>query len=504
MRMSRIAVSVLWLATGGHASPDAAFTFPRSTPEAQGVSSAALLRFVDEAEQNVDALHSVMVVRHGQVVAEGWWKPYAADEPHMLFSLSKSFTSTAVGLAIADGKLKLDDPILQFFPGDAPTDPGASLKAMRIRDLLTMSTGHHDEDIRDFPFSSSDSLVKKFLSLPVSHKPGTFFVYNTPASYMLSAIVQNVTGQTVLDYLRPRLFEPLGIGNPTWEASKQGVSLGGFGLSVRTEDIARFGQLYLQKGQWQGTQLVPAAWVEAATSRQMSNGSSPTSDWEQGYGYQFWRCRHGFYRGDGAHGQFCIIMPQYDTVVAITSGTRDMASVMNVVWDRLVPALEADRLPDDSASSDKLKARLAGLTLRPETTTASSSIAKSIAGRRYTFATNRRSIEAVAFESMDASGAASLTLRMNGQDQHLKAKPNGWQTGTLESKDASEPVAVSGAWTADDTYTLKVVRYRTPFAMTYRLRFAGDQLTIDSEENVGGADTRLMTVVGTVEHTTSR
>ena len=165
----------------------------------------------------------------------------------MLFSLSKSFTSTAVGLAIADGKLKLDDPVLGFFPDEAPAEPSANLKAMRIRDLLTMSTGHHDEDVRDFPYTGDESVVKNFLARPVSHKPGTFFFYNTPASYMLSAIVQKVTGQAVVDYLKPRLFDPLGIENPTWDASKQGVSLGGFGLNVRTEDIARFGQLYLQK-----------------------------------------------------------------------------------------------------------------------------------------------------------------------------------------------------------------------------------------------------------------
>ncbi len=172
---------------------------------------------------------------------------------------------------------------------------------------------------------------------------------------MLSAIVQKVTGQTVLDYLRPRLFDPLGIANPTWEASRQGVSMGGFGLSVRTEDIARFGQLYLQKGQWQGKQLLPAAWVEAATARQVSNGSSPASDWEQGYGYQFWRSRHGSYRGDGAHGQFCLVLPQHDAVIAITSGTRDMASVMNLVWDQLVPALKpvgAARRPASSRALD--------------------------------------------------------------------------------------------------------------------------------------------------------
>lgn len=198
--------------------------------------------------------------------------------------------------------------------------------------------------------------MKRFLALPVAHKPGTFFVYNTPASYMLSAIVRKVTGQTVLDYLRPRLFDPLGIQEPAWEASKQGISMGGFGLSVRTEDIARFGQLYLQNGKWQGKPLVPAEWVADATSRHVSNGSSPTSDWEQGYGYQFWRARYGFYRGDGAHGQFCLVLPQHDTVIAITSGTRDMASVMNLVWDRLVPALQAAPLPEDAAANRQLQA----------------------------------------------------------------------------------------------------------------------------------------------------
>ena len=214
---------------------------------------------------------------------------------------------------------------------------------MRVRDLLTMSTGHHDEDIRDFPFASSDSLVKRFLSAAGVAQAGN--VLRLQHAGELHAVGDRAEGHRAdgarLSASRDSSNRSAS-SNPTWEASKQGVSLGGFGLSVRTEDIARFGQLYLQKGQWQGKQLVPAAWVDAATSRQMSNGSSPTSDWEQGYGYQFWRCRHGFYRGDGAHGQFCIVMPQYDTVVAITSGTRDMASVMNLVWDRLVPALEAD------------------------------------------------------------------------------------------------------------------------------------------------------------------
>ena len=339
---------------------------PRSTPEAQGISSAALLKFVEEADREIDAMNSVMLVRHGQVVAEGWWTPYAPEDRHMLYSLSKSFTSTAVGMAIAEGKLSLDDTVLSFFPDDAPAEPSDNLKAMRVRDLLTMSTGHHEADIQKFSFTATDEpLTKKFLAMPVAHKPGTHFVYNTPATYMCSAIVQKVTGEKVADYLRPRLFEPLGIEEPIWGDSPQGVTLGGFGLNVRTEDIAKFGQLYLQKGKWQDRQLLPADWVELATSRQVSNGSNPASDWEQGYGYQFWRCRHEFYRGDGAFGQFCIVMPQYDAVLAITSGVRDMQAVMSLAWEHLLPAMGSERLPEDAAAQESLKSRLAALQLRP-------------------------------------------------------------------------------------------------------------------------------------------
>ena len=266
---------------------------PRSAPEAQGVCSEAVLEFVDEADKSIDSLHSFMLLRHGHVLAEGWWAPYRAEAPHSLYSLSKSFTSTAVGLAVAEGKLSVDDELLELFPEDAPPEPSGNLKSMRISDLLRMSTGHQTEPRR----TEEEPWTKTFLAHPVPFKPGTHFLYNTSATYMLSAAVQKVTGETVLDYLTPRLFEPLGIENPTWETSPQGISVGGYGLSVRTEDIARFGQLYLQKGNWNGKQLVPEAWIEAATSRQTSNGSDPNSDWNQGYGYQFWRCRHGVYRG---------------------------------------------------------------------------------------------------------------------------------------------------------------------------------------------------------------
>ena len=462
---------------------------PRSSPEAQGVSSPGLLAFVEAADRKIDGMNSVMIVRHGHVVAEGWWAPYDAGSPHSLYSLSKSFTSTAVGLAIAEGKLSVDDPVLKFFPEDAPSDPSKNLKSMRISDLLRMSTGHQTEPTRpkDKPWTAA------FLAQPVPNKPGTHFLYNTSATYMASAIVQKATGQTVLDYLRPRLFEPLGIEHPTWEASPQGISAGGYGLSVRTEDIAKFGQLYLQKGKWDGKQVVPEAWVEAATARQTSNGSAPNSDWDQGYGYQFWRSRHGAYRGDGAFGQYCIVLPEQDAVVAITSGVKDMQAVLNLVWDELLPALKPSPLPADAAARDRLRSRLAGLSLKPQD---GSGTRPDSAGKTYAFPANARKLESL---SLAAEGRGeTLVLRIDGTEQRIACAPGSWTKGrlTLGPPLPEQPAAASGAWTGDDTFQAKVCFYETPFVVTLTLKFTGDSLLFDAQSNVGFGPTKQPQLIG--------
>jgi CubicO group peptidase (beta-lactamase class C family) len=474
---------------------------PRSTPEAQGIPSAAVFALVEQAEETVDALHSLMVLRHGHVVAEGWWAPYRREDPHVLFSLSKSFASTGIGLAAAEGRLSIDDPVISFFPGEAPAAPSANLKAMRVRDLLSMSTGHHAEVIERFPYVDPDvSQTRAFLALPVAHKPGTHFVYNTPASYMLSAIVQQVTGTTLLDYLRPRLFEPLGIGAPRWDATPHGVSLGGFGLSVRTEDVARFGQLYLQRGTWNGRRLLPEDWVEAATARQVSNGSNPESDWDQGYGYQFWRARHGAYRGDGAFGQYCIVMPKLDAVVVFTAGTRDMPAIQDLVWRHLLPAMQPNPLPDDPGGHARLTQKLAGLVLAPPAGAHASRAEQRVANRTYEFPKNDGGIDALRVEF---GTAPALTIRVGGRDHRVPFGRGTWaRGGTLRAWDsplpvtAGQPVAASGAWTDEDTLDVKACFYETPFCETLRLRFAGDALVLDQSMNVGFGPTTRPTIVG--------
>jgi CubicO group peptidase (beta-lactamase class C family) len=477
----------------------AASALPRSAPEAQGVSSAALLEFVNALDQQIDGMHSLMVARHGQVIAEGWWAPYDAEHNHVLYSLSKSFTSTAVGLAVAEGKLSIDDEVLKFFPDVAPTNASTNLKAMRVRDLLMMSTGHQDE-----PSTAPDVVSpKSFLAQAVPHLPGTHFKYNTAATFMQSAIVQKVTGQSVLDYLRPRLFEPLGIEHPVWDANFQGISLGGYGLRVRTDDIAKFGQLYLQKGRWNNKQLVPSEWVAMATAKQTSNGSNPKSDWNQGYGFQFWRCRNNAYRGDGAFGQFCVVLPEQDAVVAITSGVKDMQAVLNVIWDKLLPAMQSRKLKANPAASQELKQKLAHLEVRPAQGSATSPLAGKALNRKFVFPANLPKIESLALSSSDSGKTLALTARLEGKEFTIPCGYHEWKKGRAPllggARFPDEPMAGTFAWLADDTCVIKLCAYETPFHRTMTLKFDGDQVTLNLEANVANGPTKLPQLIGRAE-----
>ncbi len=461
---------------------------PRSTPESQGIPSTAVQQFVEAVERSGQELHSLMLLRHGNVVAEGWWYPYTPAHPHMMFSVSKSFTSTAVGLAVAEGHLSVEDRVLSFFPKDAPEKVGKNLDAMQVQHLLSMSTGHAKDTTTHMIRKRGGNWTRAFLEVPVRYAPGTHFLYNTGATYMLSAIVQKVTGQRLIDYLRPRLFEPLGIQNPVWELSPQGINTGGFGLSITTEDLARFGQLYLQKGRWQGKRLLPESWMEAATSRQISNGNQPDSDWSQGYGYQFWRCRHGSYRGDGAFGQYCIVMPDQDVVMAMTGGLKDMQVVLALVWDHLLPAI-GTLLPEKPSAHQRLVKKLAGLTFTPPQGKASSPVAASVSGKTYTMDRNPLRIKTMTFDFANAGN--TVTIRTTQDEHRFVCKPNVWQDGIMTLFGHSPCVMTSGTWTNEKTFLITLRFYETSYIYTLTCQFEDKHLTIDGEVNVSFGPTLI-------------
>lgn len=456
---------------------------PRSQPEAQGIPSTAVIEFLNAVQERHLELHSLMLLRHGQVVAEGWWKPYASDIPHMLFSLSKSFTSTAIGFAASEGKLSLDDAVISFFQDDAPDEIEPNLSAMRIRHLLMMGTGHDKDTTNNMHQSVDGNWAKAFLQEPVEHAPGTHFVYNSGATYMLSAILQKVTGQTLLEYLQPRLFEPLGIVGATWESCPQGINVGGWGLNVTTEDIAKFGQLYLQKGVWNEQRLLSEEWVEEATSGQISNGDGGASDWAQGYGYQFWRCRHGAYRGDGAFGQYCIVMPEQDAVLAMTSGTNDLQGVMNAVWDYLLPAMQPSTLSPDQDSHAKLAAELEGLIIRFPRLQLDSPLEATVSGKEYELEDNDQHWKSLSI-SFEDNAAVVVLSKPDHEYRITLGRGEGVEGTTRMLQEEDKRVVSSFTWQQEDTLQLTMRFIETPFAITSSILFEGDKIILNHKSNV--------------------
>lgn len=450
-----------------------------STPEEQGISSLAILQFIEALEEaQPDALHSVMIRRHGNIVTQGWWAPYAPERPHLLWSLSKSFTSTAIGIAQDEGLLNIDDQVISFFPEETPEDPSANLKAMRIRDLLRMNTGQAEEP--SFRNMQTDNWVRAFLEHPVDYKPGTHFKYNSMATYMCSAIIHKVSGQSTLDYLIPRLFEPMGIKTPRWESCPRGISVGGWGLSVTTEDISKFGQLMLQKGMWNQKQLVSESWVEEATGFRTSNGSNPESDWEQGYGYQFWQCRHGAFRGDGAFGQYCIVMPDQDVVLAITAGSDDLQGILNVVWEKLLPALKEAPLPPDETGLEQLNQKLKQLAISYVEGEESSPLTPGLSGNTYTLEENDRTVKSITFNF--EGSVKKISFATEEGEQTVGVGYQQMEEGNLGSPFVvSDKVAVNGAWTAPDTYTVNIIYVETPESVKYIFRFEEEFLLWNTE-----------------------
>lgn len=446
----------------------------RVHPGEVGIDPAGIDAFLDAVEAGGMGLHGFMLLRHGSVAAEGWWAPYRRDFNHQLYSLSKSFTSTALGFAVGEGLLSLDDRVVGFFPEKLPAAPCANMLRMRVRDLLGMCTGHEVE-----PSLSGEDWVYNFLTSYVPLEPGSKFLYNTAATYMLSAIVQKVTGQRVSEYLEPRLFAPLGIRDIWWERCPQGIETGGFGLNVKTEDIARFGQFLLNRGCWQGRQLIDPAWIDEATAWHIDNGPEGNPDWVQGYGYQFWRCQpEEVYRGDGAFGQYCVVMPKQDAVLAIHSGTDDMQAILSAAWEHLLPAMDRDGSSADDAA---LAERLRRLTLPLPQAAEPDGAAQLRAGRTYRMAANPLGITRVTLED------GRLRLAWPDGELALAVGRGEWlDTQLINAQDklgVLGDVSCAGAWQGD-AFHLTAAYNKTPYIDTWVLRYGPDCLEVSIRRNV--------------------
>ena len=470
-------------------------SLPRSVPEAQGVSSQGIIDFLDAAAKSSHEFHSIMFLRNGKVIAEGWWNPYNPELRHTLYSTSKSFTATAVGFAVSEHRLSVNDKVISFFPDALPDTVGPFLSGMKVKDLLSMSAGQ-DPDPTFKTVVSDSNWVKSFLAVPVVYEPGTKFLYNTLATYMLSAIVQKVMGEKVIDFLKPRLFEPLAIEGMDWEVDPHGINTGGWGLRLKTEDMAKFGQFFLQKGKWNGKQLLPSSWIEEASSLKIyqapdaPQSKKDSSDWMQGYCYQMWRCRHNCYRADGAYGQYIIVLPEQDAVIAITAETGDMQDELNLIWTYLLPAIKTDKMTENASLTGILNKRLASLALPLPATGNGSTVISKISGKTFILETNDKHLKNMTFQFKDSICRVSMGIESSvynfsfGYGQWIPGETSMPGPNLLLSAKAHHfglaPDKVEGSfgWKEDNTLEL-VLRYiESPHTETIDCKFDKDKILV--------------------------
>jgi CubicO group peptidase (beta-lactamase class C family) len=456
---------------------------PHSTPSAEGVAAAGIDAFLDLIDSSPRLeLHSLIVLRHGRIIAEGWWSPYSADRVHLLYSLSKSFTVTAVGLAVAEGLVDLDAPVLSYFPelADDVTDPRS--RAIKVRDIAAMASGHLTDTLGDALRNDPEHLVRGFLLIPPDREPGSVFAYNQPCTYSLAAIVQRRSRQTLVEYLRPRLFDPLGIGEVAWMQQPPGRDLGYSGLYATTDAVARLGQLYLRRGRWGARQLLAPSWVDQASRKQVDNPNEPNPDWRQGYGFHFWRSRHG-YRGDGAFGQFCVVLPEHDMVIAMTAAIEGMQALLDAVWTHVLPALdppernsEADRRLADRLTAASLPAVAAEADpVGPDLTSGATFVAGSSSVQDVSTPAGRESPVITRADVRASAQGWDLSLSDAGGRLDVPVRAGVWTVGEHNGV----PVAASGGWVDASTFVAEVVFLETPHRARVTCSAPGRALTVE-------------------------
>lgn len=355
----------------------------RCSPEAAGIPSKAIANCLDLFARRGIEMHSVMVLRHGKVCAEGWWKPYSPAIPHPVFSFGKSITSTAIGFAEQEGILSVEEKLVDLFADKLPENPSENLKKATLHHLLSMSCGHEQE-----PRTMEEDWIRAFLAHEFKYEPGTMFQYNNAGTNMLVAALQRKTGMKLTEFLKPRLFDPLGITDVTC-AIRGGYELGAFGFKLTTDGMARFAQFVLQRGMWNGQRLLGEQWFDKATAKQIGTLGGVydgKKDWAAGYCYQYWRMEKDdtAFRADGACGQFAFFIPRHDAIVITTAGTGLTQGMVDTIWETIVPAMSETTLPQNPADERALTQKLQSLQIMTFFPGRSDENDKRFHGRTYT------------------------------------------------------------------------------------------------------------------------
>lgn len=481
--------------------------FERVTPESVGIPSLAIEGLLDDFESGFTEPHGLMIMRHGKVCAEGYWAPYAKGLRHGLQSHTKTYTATAVGIAYTEGLLKLDDKVIDYFKEFLPENPSENLKKLTIHDVLCMGCGMDEQPL------ISETWIRDFFAEPVVHEPGTVFMYNNIGSTILGAIVKKVTGVGVNEYLKPRLFDKLGINsdNLRWIYIVDGHESGAGGLYTTVEDNLRLMKMYADGGVFNGERILAEDYVKRATTKQNDQNTACTpgalspdaTDNFVGYGYQIWMCRpKDSYRADGAMGQFTIVLPEKDMIVSITETATNPKSVqgtLDAVWKMINQIPEDETLPQDETASAKLAGRLSRLSLPSPLCNPKSSVIPKINGKKYevkegtfnftndiSFILSGLKAENVSEFSFEfESDKCILSYKQNGKDAKLEVGLDGLRR--LNYVDLEDiPISMllaSGAFINENTFELTLRWVETCFENKRYFTFKGDTVEIKAKDN---------------------
>jgi CubicO group peptidase (beta-lactamase class C family) len=416
----------------------------------------------------------------------------------MTHSLTKSVMVCGVALALDEKRFGLDDKVVSFFPEHVPADASENLRAMTVRNLLTMQCGHEKEISGSVWRQIRTSWVAEFMKIPVPFEPGTKMVYTSAASYMLSAIVTKATGMKLADYIKPRLLDPLGIGDFHWDVSPEGVTPGGNGLSWTTADSMKLGLLHAQKGMWKGKRLLPAEWVADATSFQTAD-----DDGGNGYGYQWWMGPGKAYFALGLFTQMAIVFPEQDAVLALFSAISGSKKLKPLIWKHFPAAFVAPAPATHAIAA--LRERTDGLRLLPVLSATRSPDASRIAGKTFTLAANDQTATSVRF---DVAGDRLRYQLTDGRGTHaITAGFGEWleqdttMTGARLHHEYEPPMmrVVAGArWIDENRLEMTWQYIEAAFRDTVLCTFAGDTVSIERSVNLNSGEKKLPTLNGTL------
>ena len=454
----------------------------RAAPGAVGIDAAAVEAFLDDVGRAGLELHGLMLHRHGHVAAEAWWWPYRADRPRVMHSVAKSVTACAIGLALEERRFALTHKVASFFPRFLPPWVDENLAAMTVKDLLTMRTGHAAETSGALWRGIDSSWIAEFFKIPVIHPPGAMHVYSSAASYMLSAILTATTGETLHDYLKPRLFEPLGITGERWDVGPDGINPGGNGLTCRTADILKLGVLHAQKGLWNGRRLLPEAWVADATRSQGDGG----------YGYHWVVRDDGSFAALGVFVQMVLVFPQAGATLAIMGAMEQSSRILPLI-DRYFPAAFKDGPIAGAAADESLRTRLAR-TGEAKPMVSGAGVRPDAGGHWYLAEPNEGGITAL---RCDFAENRCLFRLCDAEGEHqIAAALEGWLEGETDmpGRDLhhgyslpSARVVAGARWLDEATLEMTWIFVETAFRDTVTLRFEGNRMTHDRRVNVNSA-----------------